>query len=222
MYAVIRTGGKQYRVASGDQLRIEKLDVAVGETVTFEEILLVGDESSTQIGMPTVDGATVTAEVVAQERGEKLTVYKYKRRKGYRRKTGHRQSLTRVHITDIVVGKPAGGGRKKATAAKDDAAAKAGKAEKAEKKAAAAKAKAEVAEEAAIAAAAEEAAEAPVEEIAADAAVEEAPADAAPAEEVSTDAAPAEEVSTDDAPAEEVSTDDATDEAPADEAKDPN
>ena len=115
MYAVIRTGGKQYRVANGDQIRVEKLDAEVGAKVTFDEVLLVGDDASTQVGTPIVDGASVSAEIVAQERGEKLTVFKYKRRKGYRVKNGHRQSLTRIAITHIAVGKPA---KKKAAAKK--------------------------------------------------------------------------------------------------------
>jgi large subunit ribosomal protein L21 len=102
MYAVIATGGKQYRVQPGDTIQVEKLDEAeAGKTVTFGDVLLVADGDAVTIGRPTVSGAKVTAEVVANGRGEKLIVYKYRRRKGYRRKTGHRQPFTAVKITAI-------------------------------------------------------------------------------------------------------------------------
>ena len=103
MYAVIRTGGKQYRVAEGDRIQIEKLEASVGDTVNFEEVLLVDDGSATQVGTPLLNGATVSGEVVAQGKGEKIIVFKYKPRKGYRRRTGHRQQLTDVNITGISV-----------------------------------------------------------------------------------------------------------------------
>jgi large subunit ribosomal protein L21 len=101
MYAVIATGGKQYRVQEGQTLRVEKLAVEPGATVTFDEVLLLGGGAEVQVGAPTVRGAKVTAEVVENGRGEKLLIYKYRRRKGYRRKTGHRQSFTAVKITGI-------------------------------------------------------------------------------------------------------------------------
>jgi large subunit ribosomal protein L21 len=100
MYAVFKTGGKQYKVAQGDQLRIEKIAGAVGDTVTFEEVLLVGGESA-KIGMPLVAGAKVQAKVVAQNRDKKIIVFKFRRRKNYRRKNGHRQPYTALEITGI-------------------------------------------------------------------------------------------------------------------------
>ena len=103
MYAIIKTGGKQYRVAEGDRIQIEKLEASVGDTVNFEEVLLVDDGSATQVGTPLLNGATVSGEVVAQGKGEKIIVFKYKPRKGYRRRTGHRQQLTDVNITGISV-----------------------------------------------------------------------------------------------------------------------
>ena len=107
MYAVIATGGKQYRVQPGETVRVEKLDangepLAPGGSVIFDEVLLVADGESVQVGQPRVAGAKVTGEVViANGRGEKLLIYKYRRRKGYRRKTGHRQPFTAVKIKDI-------------------------------------------------------------------------------------------------------------------------
>jgi large subunit ribosomal protein L21 len=100
MYAVFKTGGKQYKVAQGDQLRIEKIAGAVGDTVTFEEVLLVGGESA-KIGTPLVAGAKVQAKVVAQNRDKKVIVFKFRRRKNYRRKNGHRQPYTALEITGI-------------------------------------------------------------------------------------------------------------------------
>jgi len=97
MYAVIRTGGKQYRVAKDDILRVEKLDGNKGDSVTLGEVLLVGSK----IGSPTVAGASVTATVVEQIRDDKVIVFKKKRRQNYRRKNGHRQSLTVIKITGI-------------------------------------------------------------------------------------------------------------------------
>lgn len=101
MFAVIKTGGKQYRVAPGDKLLIEKLDVEGGATVTFEEVLMVGDETGTKVGAPTVVGATVLAEVIEQTRGAKVISFKKRRRQNSRRKKGHRQHLTSVKITGI-------------------------------------------------------------------------------------------------------------------------
>lgn len=99
--AIIKTGGKQYRVAVGDKLRIEKLRTEVGETVDFDEVLLVGKGDDAKIGTPTVAGAKVSGVVKAHGRGKKLIVYKFRRRKNYRRKNGHRQPYTEVEITGI-------------------------------------------------------------------------------------------------------------------------
>ena len=100
MYAVMTTGGKQYKVAQGDRLRIEKIGAAVGETVTFDQVLLVGGDAL-KIGTPLVAGAKVTAKVVAQAREKKIIVFKFRRRKNYRRKNGHRQPFTALEITGI-------------------------------------------------------------------------------------------------------------------------
>lgn len=101
MYAVIRTGGKQYRVAKGDKLRVEKLAGNVGDAVTFGEVLFVGGESF-KLGQPLVSGAKVEAKITAQDRDKKIIVFKFRRRKNYRRKTGHRQPFTALEITNIV------------------------------------------------------------------------------------------------------------------------
>ena len=108
MYAVIATGGKQYRVQPGETIRVEKLSSDSGKAlesgaVTFDQVLLVADGENVTVGAPTVKGATVSAEVVGSGRGEKLLIYKYRRRKGYRRKTGHRQPFTAVKITAVNV-----------------------------------------------------------------------------------------------------------------------
>jgi large subunit ribosomal protein L21 len=100
MYAVIKTGGKQYRVAEGQKLRVEKLAGAAGDKVTFDEVLLVGGDTP-KIGQPLVKGASVAAEIMAQDRGKKIVVFKFKRRKNYRRKNGHRQPYTELKITGI-------------------------------------------------------------------------------------------------------------------------
>lgn len=106
-YAVIKTGGKQYRVAAGDKLRIEKLAGAVGDAITFGEVLLVGGGEGTplQIGRPLLAGAEVQAKITAQDREKKIIIFKFRRRKNYRRKTGHRQPFTAVEITGIRPGK---------------------------------------------------------------------------------------------------------------------
>ena len=101
MYAVIAAGGKQYRVQQGETLRVEKLELEPGNTDELSEVLLVADGDQIQVGAPHVEGAKVTAEVVENGRGPKLRIFKYRRRKGYRRKTGHRQTYTAVKITDI-------------------------------------------------------------------------------------------------------------------------
>ena len=106
-YAVIRTGGKQYRVSPGATLRIERLDGDVGAFVEFAEVLLAGSdetESPVHIGTPLVEGAVVRGQIVAQGRDRKILVYKKKRRKNYRRRRGHRQSITTVRVTEIVHG----------------------------------------------------------------------------------------------------------------------
>jgi large subunit ribosomal protein L21 len=100
MYAVIRTGGKQYRVAAGDKLRVEKLPGNVGDAITFGEVLLVGGESI-KLGQPLVAGAKVEAKITAQDRDKKVIVFKFRRRKNYRRKAGHRQPFTALEITNI-------------------------------------------------------------------------------------------------------------------------
>ncbi len=102
MYAVIKTGGKQYRVAKDDIIKIEKLEGAAGATLEFSEVLMVGEGSSVKVGAPTVAGAKVTAELVEQTRGPKVIAFKKRRRKNSRRKHGHRQDLTKVRITSIV------------------------------------------------------------------------------------------------------------------------
>ena len=100
MYAIIATGGKQYKVAEGDIIKVEKLGVEAGETFTFDQVLAVcGDQMV--VGNPTVEGATVTASVVENGRGKKVVVYKYKRKTGYHKKNGHRQSYTAVKIEKI-------------------------------------------------------------------------------------------------------------------------
>jgi len=109
MFAVIRTGGKQYRVAKNNVIAVERLDAEPGATVAFEEVLMVGAEDAPSVGAPLVEGATVAGTVLEQTRGEKVVVFKKKRRQNYRRKKGHRQALTMVRITDILTGgaKPA-------------------------------------------------------------------------------------------------------------------
>ncbi|HRI76276.1 MAG TPA: 50S ribosomal protein L21 [Alphaproteobacteria bacterium] len=101
MYAVIKTGGKQYRVQKDDIIEVELLDVEVGASVTLDEVLLVGSEGKAKIGAPTVAGASVKADVLNQKKGDKIIVFKKKRRQNYRRKNGHRQPITVLKITDI-------------------------------------------------------------------------------------------------------------------------
>jgi large subunit ribosomal protein L21 len=100
MYAVIKTGGKQYRVAEGQKLRVERLPGNPGDALKFEQVLLVGGDSP-KIGRPLVSGATVSAEILAQDRAKKIIVFKLRRRKNYRRKQGHRQPYTELKITGI-------------------------------------------------------------------------------------------------------------------------
>lgn len=100
-YAIIKTGGKQYRVSEGDKLDVEKLDLPVGEQAVFNEVLFFTDGSAAQIGDPIIEGATVTAKVLEQHRARKVTAFKFKRRKGYHKTKGHRRQLTRLLIEGI-------------------------------------------------------------------------------------------------------------------------
>ena len=101
MFAVVKTGGKQYRVAKGDVIRVEKLDAKDGDKITLDEVLMVGETGKSKVGTPLVKGASITAEVVAQARAPKIIVFKKKRRQNYRRKKGHRQDITILRVTDI-------------------------------------------------------------------------------------------------------------------------
>ena len=101
MYAIIRSGGKQYRAEVGTTVDVDRLPQEVGETLEISDVLLVADGDDTRIGLPKVEGATVTATVVEQFRGKKIIVYKYRQRTNYRRKQGHRQYYTRLRIEDI-------------------------------------------------------------------------------------------------------------------------
>jgi len=113
MYAVIRTGGKQYKVAKDDVILVEKLEADAGASIDLDDVLMIGDEDTTTLGTPTVEGASVAATVIEQGRGDKILVFKKKRRKNYRRTIGHRQDLTVLRITDINAS-----GKKKAAAKK--------------------------------------------------------------------------------------------------------
>lgn len=207
-YAVVQTGGKQYRVSPGDVIDVEKLDGDVGARVDLADVLLVDEDGSVSVGTPTVDGAKVTAEVADQFRGPKIIVYKYKAKTRYRRKNGHRQSYTRLRIRHILTGgadepvepeaAPAPRRRRRSTRAAAQAEAPAAEAAAEETVAAAEEAPAEepVAE-------APEAVEASVESTEAEVATEEAPAEEAEATEA-VEAAEA-EASVEEAPAEESS-----------------
>ena len=118
MFAVIKTGGKQYKVAKDDVIRIEKLDAKTGSKVAFDDVLMLGDGDSNTVGTPLISGASVAGTVMDQTRNDKILIFKRKRRQGYRRLNGHRQHVTLVKITDILSTgqKPA-----KAEAAADDA-----------------------------------------------------------------------------------------------------
>jgi large subunit ribosomal protein L21 len=104
MYAIIRSGDKQFRAEPGRTIRVPSMDAEVGETVTFDDVLLAATDDGTQVGAPTVDGASVTGEVVRHGKDRKIIVFKWKRRKNYRRKQGHRQKFTEVRIGEIRVG----------------------------------------------------------------------------------------------------------------------
>jgi large subunit ribosomal protein L21 len=101
MYAVVKTGGKQYRVAPGEKLKVEQMPADVGATVVLDQVLMVGEGESVRLGQPTVAGATVKATVVAHGRGEKVTIFKMRRRKHYRKHQGHRQGYTELKIDSI-------------------------------------------------------------------------------------------------------------------------
>lgn len=101
MYAIVKTGGKQYKVAQGDVLFVEKLEANEGDIVTLDQVLAVAGENGLTVGAPVVEGATVTAKVVAQGKAKKVIVYKYKAKKDYRRKQGHRQPYTKLVIESI-------------------------------------------------------------------------------------------------------------------------
>ncbi|MEA2093877.1 MAG: 50S ribosomal protein L21 [Pseudomonadota bacterium] len=101
MYAVIKTGGKQYRVSQGDTLKVEKLDAGEGDAVEFDQVLMVGEGEDIRIGSPFVDGSKVTARVKSHGRGKKIEIIKFRRRKHHMKRMGHRQSYTEVEITAI-------------------------------------------------------------------------------------------------------------------------
>lgn len=101
MYAIIQTGGKQYKVTEGSVLKVEKLDVQPGDRLTLDQVLMISDDNAVRIGNPLVPNAQVTAVVIEQGREKKVVVYKYKRRKNYRRKQGHRQPYTKIKVEKI-------------------------------------------------------------------------------------------------------------------------
>ena len=101
MFAVLNTGGKQYKVSQGDLIKVEKLESDVGDKVTLSQVLMVGQGEDVEVGSPYVSNSKITGEVVEQGKGDKIIVFKKKRRKGYRRKNGHRQRFTQLKITEI-------------------------------------------------------------------------------------------------------------------------
>ena len=101
MYAVFRTGGKQYRARQGERVRVEKLEAAVGDAVEFDQVLMVGEGADVKVGKPLVSGGKVSAKVTEQGRADKITIIKFRRRKHYQRKHGHKQQYTEVEITSI-------------------------------------------------------------------------------------------------------------------------
>lgn len=101
MYAVFKSGGKQHKVSTGDELLVELLDAEAGGTIDFDQVLMVRDDAGLRLGEPVVEGAKVTAEVLGHERGDKIRIIKFKRRKHYKRQAGHRQHYTRLKITGI-------------------------------------------------------------------------------------------------------------------------
>ncbi len=103
MYAIVRTGGKQYQVSKGDKLRIEKIDGSIGESVELSDVLMLVDDENIKVGTPVVENARVEATIEEQGKAKKVIVFKKKRRKGYRLKNGHRQSYTAISINEIIV-----------------------------------------------------------------------------------------------------------------------
>lgn len=101
MYAIIKTGGKQYKVSEGDTIKVEKLNCDAGEAITFEEVLMVSKDGDVTVGSPTIENATVSATVVEEGKGKKVIIYKYKPKKGYHKKQGHRQPFTKIRIEKI-------------------------------------------------------------------------------------------------------------------------
>lgn len=101
MYAVIKTGAKQYKVSEGDVLAVETLAGQAGDEITFTDVLMIADEKDIRVGTPYVEGAKVVGQIIGQKKGPKVIIYKMKRRKGYHKKTGHRQKLTSMKITKI-------------------------------------------------------------------------------------------------------------------------
>lgn len=101
MYAVVKTGGKQVRVSSGDKVKIEKLSGQVGDEVRFDQVLMIGGVEDVRVGAPLVEGASVLGRILEQDRSKKIIVFKFKRRKDYQKRQGHRQAYTRVEITGI-------------------------------------------------------------------------------------------------------------------------
>jgi len=103
MYAVIKTGGKQYRANPGEEIKVEKLQGEVGDPVTFDHVLLTSDGENVSVGKPFLENTKVTGQITSQGKNRKIVVFKYKRRKGYRKKLGHRQQFTQVRIKDITL-----------------------------------------------------------------------------------------------------------------------
>lgn len=129
MFAILKTGGKQYRVAENDVIVVERLTGEAGDSVAFEDVLMVGDDKKVETGTPLVSGATVAGEILEQARGDKILIFKKKRRKNYRRTRGHRQDLSVVRITEILTGGKKPSGKKAAAPKKADAKPAADKAE---------------------------------------------------------------------------------------------
>jgi large subunit ribosomal protein L21 len=177
MFAVIRTGGKQYRVAPNDIIEIEKIAGEPGDIVELADVILLGGEGGPKTGTPTIAGASVAAEVIEQKRGDKIIVFKKKRRQGYRRTKGHRQRLTALRITEILTGgkKPSKAAAKPAPVKTDTKAEEKAPAKKAEPKAPAKKVEAK----------------APAKKAPAKKAAAKAPAKKAPAKKTAAKKAPA-------------------------------
>ncbi|HJX60042.1 MAG TPA: 50S ribosomal protein L21 [Thermodesulfobacteriota bacterium] len=104
MYAVVKTGGKEYRISQGDLIRVEKMEGKAGDRVTMKDILMVSHEGQVQVGNPLLANAVITGEIVQQVKGKKVLIYKMKRRKNYRRTKGHRQTYTYIRVNDISLG----------------------------------------------------------------------------------------------------------------------